>query len=87
MSRRKTHRTLSWKRNLSWEVLERIATILTAEHLSLLEGLSLHKSSAVWAKANGLFTVRLVYRAEKRASLVFSFTNINLGSAEREALH
>lgn len=87
MSRRKNHRTRSWKRNLSWDVLERIATALTAEHQYLVEGLSLHKSSSIWAKANGLFTVRLVYRTEKRASLVFSFTNIKLGSAEREALH
>lgn len=81
MSRRNSRRTRSWKRNLPWPVLESVAAALTAEHQYLTEGIALQKSSAIWVKANGLYTVRLVYRTKENTSLVFSFTNINLGSS------
>ena len=86
MSKRTSRRTRSWKRNLPWSLLESLAASLIAERQYLVDGLSLQKSSGIWAKANGLYTVRLVYRSAQNNSLVFSFTNINLGASEREAL-
>lgn len=84
MSRRRRKKT-NWKCTVAWPVMEKIAALLIAEHEYLTAGLALQQSSGVWAKANGLYTDRLVYRAEGRASLVFSFTNIPLRCDQVEA--
>lgn len=85
MSRRSRKRT-NWKCNIAWSAMEKIAGIITAEFSYLTEGLILQKYSAVWAKANGLYTVRLVYSADYRANLVFSYTNIAIGRRFLEAV-
>lgn len=81
----KRRRKKNWKCKVAWPVMEKIAAMLIAEHEYLTDGLALQQSSGVWAKANGLYTVRLVYRSEGRASLVFSFTNIPLARSKVEA--
>lgn len=83
MSRRKRRHT--WKVRLSFEAIQDLADSILDSHARIItDGYALQPSSALWRKANGTLTARLVYRAATEAakmeSLVVTVRNIALVS-------
>lgn len=83
MSRRKRH---SYKCKVPFSVIKNVAmAMIAADWIGAWAGdADLQKSSAIWRKANGLFTVRLVYRSDS-GSTTFVFRNIDIDIAGVEA--
>ncbi|KAB2687541.1 hypothetical protein [Brucella tritici] len=67
MSRRRRTKT-SYKLKVNWEIMQKLASVMTTQYGQPMDGYILHKSSGVWRKADGSFTFRLVYRNQDAAS-------------------
>nr|WP_278437069.1 hypothetical protein [Brucella anthropi] len=87
MSRRRRTKT-SHKLKVNWEIMQKLASVMTTQYATPMDGYTLHTSSGVWRKADGSFTFRLVYRNQDETSalrnqvLTIRNVRIDLDTAE-----